>query len=148
MVQNPILEIAFCVFFRPNVGMKELHSIMHVEDDPDIRQIARMSLELVGGFEVAQFESGPAVLEQAASLRPDMVLLDVMMPGMDGEETYARLRQIDGYATVPIVFLTAKASRVDFDRLRVLGAADVILKPFDPMTLPEQIREIWARVAG
>jgi DNA-binding response OmpR family regulator len=128
--------------------MKELHTIVHVEDDPDIRQIARMSLELVGGFEVMQFESGPKVIEQAPTLKPDMVLLDVMMPGMDGEETYSRLRQIDSFATVPIIFLTAKASRADFDRLRELGAAEVILKPFDPMALPEQVKEIWARVAS
>lgn len=128
--------------------MKELHDIMHIEDDPDIRQIARMSLELVGGFEVAQFEGGQQALDQAPTLRPDMVLLDVMMPGMDGEETYIRLRQIEGYAELPIIFVTAKASRADFDRLRTLGAAEIILKPFDPMALPDQIRDIWARKAN
>ncbi|MPM04985.1 response regulator receiver domain-containing protein [Rhodobacter sp. 140A] len=128
--------------------MADLREIMHIEDDADIRQIARMSLELVGGFSVNQFEGGQPALDAAPALRPDMILLDVMMPDMDGEETFHKLREIPGYEAVPIIFVTAKASRADFDRLREIGAAEVILKPFDPMSLPDQIREIWTRVTA
>ncbi|AJE48390.1 response regulator [Celeribacter indicus] len=125
--------------------MAELKRIMHVEDDPDIRQIARMSLELVGGFEVIQYDCGLDAVENAPEIAPDIILLDVMMPGMDGMETYMRLRERSAYRDVPVVFVTAKASRADFGRLRDLGATDIILKPFDPMSLPDQIRDIWNR---
>ena len=116
---------------------------MHVEDDPDIREITRMSLELVGGFEVTQFSSGQDAVNWNPDVTPDMVLLDVMMPVMDGVETLKQLRKLDQFANVPIVFVTAKASRADFGQLRELGAKGIILKPFEPMELPAQLLEIW-----
>jgi len=125
--------------------MSSLQRILHVDDEPDIREIVRMSLSMVGGFEVEQFASGMEFLENADNAQADMIILDVMMPGLDGEETFQKLREIEGFAKTPIVFMTARASDQDFKRLRDLGAADVLVKPFDPMTLPDQVREIWAR---
>jgi Response regulators consisting of a CheY-like receiver domain and a winged-helix DNA-binding domain len=116
---------------------------MHVEDDPDIREITRMSLELVGGFEVVQFNCGVEAIENIPAQVPDMILLDVMMPVMDGMETLKKLREIAGYEDVPVIFVTAKTSRADFSHLRDLGAQDIILKPFEPMELPNQLLKIW-----
>ncbi|MBU2890383.1 response regulator [Celeribacter halophilus] len=127
--------------------MTELRRIMHIEDDPDIREITRMSLELVGGFDVIQFEGGDIALENLPNDAPDMILLDVMMPVMDGIETYARLREIDAYKDVPIIYVTAKTSKSDFKHLKENGALDVIIKPFEPMELPDQLRAIWASIA-
>lgn len=126
-------------------GMAELKRIFHVDDEPDIREIVRISLEMVGNFEVEQFASGMEILDHGWSALPDMIILDVMMPGLDGEQTFAKLREIDGLAEIPIVFMTARASDTDYQRLRALGAADVLVKPFDPMALPDQVREIWTR---
>ncbi|MDO6723253.1 response regulator [Celeribacter halophilus] len=126
--------------------MTELRRIMHIEDDPDIREITRMSLELVGGFDVIQFEGGDIALENLPDDAPDMILLDVMMPVMDGIETYARLREIDAYKDVPIIYVTAKTSKSDFKHLIENGALDVIIKPFEPMELPDQLRAIWASI--
>ncbi|MBU2867747.1 response regulator [Pacificibacter marinus] len=123
--------------------MKALQNIMHVEDDPDIREITRMSLELVGGFNVQQFSCGQDALDWDPDVTPDMVLLDVMMPVMDGVETLKQLRKRDRFADVPIVFVTAKASRADFGQLRELGAKGIILKPFEPMELPAELLKIW-----
>ncbi|SEK21334.1 response regulator [Pacificibacter marinus] len=123
--------------------MRELKKIMHVEDDPDIREISRMSLELVGGFEVTQFVCGKDAVDNAPEEAPDMILLDVMMPIMDGIETFHHLRKRENYANVPIIFVTAKASLADFSQLRSMGATEVILKPFEPMELPNQLQEIW-----
>ncbi|WP_101068682.1 response regulator [Roseovarius salinarum] len=127
--------------------MRELNRILHVEDDPDILKIAKMSLEMVGGFALAQYERGQEAIESAEAFAPDLVLLDVMMPDLDGEETMVRLRAIDTLAQTPVVFMTAKASQENHERLRSLGALDVIVKPFDPMALPDQLKEIWRRQA-
>lgn len=126
--------------------MKELTRILHVDDEPDIREIVRLSLEMVGGFEVLQVASGQEALQKVRAYAPDMIILDVMMPGLDGEQTFAQLRLIDGCSTTPIVFMTARASGSDSESLYKLGAADVLVKPFDPMALPDQVREIWSRL--
>lgn len=127
------------------IHMNDLKRILHVDDEPDIREIVRISLEMVGRFEVAQAASGHEAIDKAQSFAPDMILLDVMMPGLDGEQTFERLRQIESVGSTPIVFMTARASEADFGKLRELGAADVLIKPFDPMALPDQLREIWSR---
>ncbi|WP_244906095.1 response regulator [Celeribacter ethanolicus] len=133
--------LAFGTRYTPR--MKELHRIMHVEDDPDIREITRMSLELVGGFDVIQFKCGKDAVENLPTEAPDLILLDVMMPVMDGVETLKRLREVAAYAEVPVIFVTAKTSRADFGHLKAVGAQDIILKPFEPMELPGQLLKIW-----
>lgn len=124
--------------------MAELKRILHVDDDNDIRAIAKMALETFGGYEVTQFSSGQAALDGVAGLKPDVILLDVMMPGMDGVETMLCLRMIPGCDTPPVIFMTAKSQEHEVRALKAQGAQDVILKPFDPMTLSQRVHEIWS----
>ena len=126
--------------------MHELKRVLFVEDDPDIQTVARMSLEAVGGFTVMACSSGAEALERAAAFAPDLILLDVMMPGMDGLETLEALRRLPQVSRVPVVFMTAKVQAQEVSRYRDAGAADVIAKPFDPMTLPARVRTIWNRL--
>ncbi|WP_299565910.1 response regulator [uncultured Sulfitobacter sp.] len=114
--------------------------LLHVEDDPDIREIAKLSLELSGEFEVIQCESGPDALRTVEGYTPDVLLLDMMMPGMTGQETLERMRAVPHLANIPAIFMTARAQEVEHEALRAIGAAEVISKPFDPMSLPDQIK--------
>lgn len=114
--------------------------VLIVDDEPDIRRIARLSLSRVGGMEVLEASNGAEGLVRAKEERPDAVLLDVMMPAMDGPTTLARLREDPATAGIPVVFLTAKAIAAEVDRLKSLGAAGVLTKPFDPMTLARDLR--------
>lgn len=126
----------------------ELSRVMMVEDDPDIRAVAHLSLTAVGGFEVELCASGGAALERVPHFAPELVLLDVMMPGMDGPTTLARLLQLPAMRGVPVVFMTAKVQPQEVRDYIALGAADVVAKPFDPMTLPGELRRIWTRHHG
>ncbi len=119
-------------------------TILLVDDEPDIRELARMSLEMVGGFRVVVADSGAMAVELAASSAPDAVVLDVQMPGMDGPATLAALRGTTAGAQVPVVFLTASVQETQVAELRRLGAVGVLPKPFDPMTLPDQLRAVLA----
>ncbi len=123
----------------------ELKRITYVEDEPDIRSITEFSLKELGGFSLNVCASGPEALEQAPDFNPDLIILDVMMPGMDGIETFERMRAIPELADVPVIFLTAKTMKHEIDRFRALGSAEVITKPFDPLTLPGRVREIWRK---
>jgi CheY-like chemotaxis protein len=117
--------------------------LLLIDDEDDIRTIARMSLERVGGWSVIPVASGQAALEAAQDDGPfDAVLLDVMMPGIDGPATLQGLRDGGLPREIPIVFLTAKIGVADRERLYALGAAGVIAKPFDPMTLHEELQRI------
>lgn len=123
--------------------MAELTKILHVEDEADIREIAQMALEMIGGFEVAQAEGGEAALELIGAFAPELILTDVQMPGMTGSETLAAIRALPGYETIPGIYMTAKV--MESDREALIGAHDlgVITKPFDPTTLAAEIREMW-----
>ncbi len=125
--------------------MIAIKKILHVEDEPDIREVARLALEAVGGFAVESCASGEAALAKAPGFKPDIVLLDVMMPGMDGPTTLRRLRALPGFERTPVIFMTAKAMPQEIERFKELGALDVITKPFDPMGLADQVRAIWTR---
>jgi CheY-like chemotaxis protein len=120
-----------------------LQRVTYVEDEPDIRTLTEFALKELGGYEIDVCASGHEALEKTPNFNPDLIILDVMMPGMDGIETYKRLREIPKLAKTPIVFMTAKAMKHETDRYRALGAVDVIAKPFDPISLPDRIREIW-----
>ena len=122
-----------------------LKKVLYVEDEADIRTVAKVALESVGGFEVMMCASSAEAIEKAAAFGPDIILLDVMMPGMDGPDTLQALAKIPGLENTPAIFLTAKAMPEEIKRYRELGALDVIAKPFDPMTLADQVREIWDR---
>ncbi|PYQ52996.1 MAG: hypothetical protein DMF78_10120 [Acidobacteria bacterium] len=114
--------------------------VLVIDDEPDIRRIARLGLTKVGKMDVVEASNGTEGLARAKAERPDAILLDVMMPGLDGPSTLARLREDPDTAAVPVVFLTAKAIAAEVDRLRSLGAAGVLTKPFDPMTLARELR--------
>ncbi len=123
--------------------METLKRILYVEDDPDIQAIALMVLETIHGFEVKACCSGHEALEKAVAFQPDLILLDVMMPGMDGPETLQHLREFPELATTPVVFMTAKVQPQEVQGYIRLGALGVIAKPFDPMTLTQQLKTIW-----
>lgn len=125
---------------------QELHKILYVEDEPDIQAVAQLALEAVGGFEVKICSSGQEALQNALTFKPDLFLLDVMMPGMDGPTTLSKLREIPQLTSVPAIFMTAKVQPQEVMQFKSLGALDVIAKPFDPMTIAQQIRESWARL--
>lgn len=123
--------------------MSALPRILYVEDEPDIQAVARMALEMVGGFEVKVCSSGEEALREAEHFAPDMILLDVMMPGMDGPSTLEALRRNPSLADTPVAFMTAKVQPAEVAHYKSLGARGVIAKPFDPMTLAGQVRELW-----
>lgn len=116
--------------------------ILVVDDDDSIREVATLALELVGGWRVSSAESGSLALVSARSEQPDVVLLDVMMPGMDGLATLAALRQDPVTAGIPVVLMTAKATTGDEPEWQGLDVIGVIAKPFDPMLLARRIRAL------
>jgi CheY-like chemotaxis protein len=120
-----------------------LAKILCAEDDPDIQAIMQMALEHVGGYTVLIAPNGREALDHAPAFAPDLILLDVMMPEMDGPTTLEALRADPALADIPVIFLTAKAQQHEIERYRALGIAEVISKPFDPLTLPERVRAIW-----
>ncbi|WP_315721563.1 MULTISPECIES: response regulator [unclassified Bradyrhizobium] len=119
--------------------MTAIH-ILHVDDEPDIREVVELSLGLDPDFIVHSCGSGRDAVAMAAELAPDIILLDVMMPVLDGPATLAQLRQSPATADVPVVFMTARTQARETDRFRSLGAVGVIQKPFDPMTLAASLR--------
>jgi len=125
-----------------------LKKIMLVEDEPDIQLITRLSLEVGGGYEVLVCGSGTEAVSCAQAYAPDLVLLDVMMPGMDGVATMGALRELPELAKTPVVFFTANAQREVQQDLRLRGALGVIVKPIEPNVLVEQIRMLWQRHAS
>ncbi|GMA30024.1 response regulator [Litorihabitans aurantiacus] len=116
--------------------------VMVVDDDDSIREVATLALELVGGWRVTTAGDGPAAIDAVRDARPDVVLLDVMMPGMDGITTLARLREVPGAAEVPVVLMTAKAATGEEPEWQGLDILGVIAKPFDPMTLAARVAEL------
>ncbi len=121
----------------------DLVRILYVEDEPDIQAVAKMALEAIGGFTVEVASSGAEALDRAPGFNPDLVLLDVMMPEMDGPTTLRALRENPQTSATPVIFVTAKAQAHEIAEYKSQGAIDVITKPFDPMTLPDAIRKIW-----
>ena len=116
--------------------------VLHIDDDPDIREIARISLEVVGPFTLLQCASGFEALEKATEFAPDVILMDVMMPELGGVETCARLKAMPELKDVPVIYMTAKAQTRETQTLMQTGAIGVITKPFDPMALPTQILDM------
>ncbi len=116
--------------------------ILVIDDDDDVRAIAQMSLEAVGGFSVRTASCGEDGVVAASEEPPDAILLDVMMPGMDGPTTFRRLQAIETTRDVPVVLLTAKVMGTDGQQFADLGVAGVISKPFDAMQLPTELSRI------
>ena len=125
------------------MGAAGLQKVLYVDDEPDIREIVQLALGLVDGVEVRVCESGERALQLLPDITPDLVLLDVMMPGTDGPTTLQRMRADPRFAKIPVVFVTAKAMPAEVARFVEMGAAAVIAKPFDPMQFGQQIVAIW-----
>jgi CheY-like chemotaxis protein len=120
-----------------------LRSVLYVDDEPDIREIVQIALRLTGTMSVHTAESGEHALTLARALLPDLVLLDVMMPGLDGPATLTRMRKDPIIAPIPVIFMTAKAMPEEVSLLHQMGAIGVIAKPFDPMQLITQVSSLW-----
>jgi CheY-like chemotaxis protein len=125
------------------VSAKELKSLLYVDDDADIREIVQMSLSLDGAMAVFLSDGGERALTKMRVEQPDLVVLDVMMPGMDGPAILKRMRGDAELRHIPVVFMTAKANPQEVARLTDLSAIGVIAKPFDPMALGDQVRALW-----
>jgi CheY-like chemotaxis protein len=113
--------------------------ILVIDDEDDIREVAKLSLEMVGGYEVLLARSGAEGLAMAQAEIPDTILLDVMMPEMDGSSTFRKLQENPATRKIPVIFITAKVQAADQRRFRDLGVTSVIAKPFDPMKLASQV---------
>jgi CheY-like chemotaxis protein len=124
--------------------VKRLERILHIEDADDIRKIVEIILVRMGHYAVLQCASGQEAEEKAAGFAPDLILLDVMMPGQDGPLTLQHLRAQPALKDTPVVFMTAKVQSAEIEMLKGLGAIDVLAKPFDPSTLCKQIETIWS----
>ena len=128
--------------------MSTLQRILCVEDEPDIRSVVKLALEAVGRFTVLLCASGQEAIEKGPAFAPDFILLDAMMPGMDGPSTLKALRQVPSLANVPVAFMTAKVQPSEISGFKALGALDVIAKPFNPRTLAGTVKSIWERRVG
>jgi two-component system, OmpR family, response regulator len=120
----------------------KIETVLLVDDDPSIRCIAGISLAEVGKWQVSLADSGKTALQVLLTENPDLILLDVMMPGMDGPTLFGLIKSNAKCSNTPVIFMTAKVQKHELDHYHQLGAAGVISKPFDPMTLPSQIRTI------
>jgi CheY-like chemotaxis protein len=116
--------------------------ILLIDDEEDIREVTAVSLETVAGWQVSSADSGLAGLELARKARPDAILLDVMMPERDGPATLRLLHNDEATRGIPVIFLTAKVQSIEQERLEAIGAAGILAKPFDPLSLADQIKEI------
>jgi CheY-like chemotaxis protein len=121
-------------------NLMNAYRLLHVEDEPNIREVVEMSLALDPGITLKSCASGADALVAAANWEPDIMLMDVMMPTMDGPETLSRLRENARTAKIPVVFMTARAQTHEVEHFLSLGAAGMIAKPFDPMTLAATVR--------
>ncbi len=123
--------------------MSELKKVLYIEDEPDIRAVAEIALQQIGGLVLKCCASGPEGLESISDFDPQLILLDVMMPGMDGPTVLAHIRENADYQHIPVVFITAKVQAAEVEDLMKLGAFAVISKPFSPMEIAGQLRDIW-----
>ena len=126
--------------------MNEPQTVLIVDDEDDIRELARISLERVGGLRVVAARSGEEALTLATAEKPDAIILDAHMPGLDGPATLERLKADPATAQIPVVFLTGSVQTAEMDRFKTLGAVGVLPKPFDPMGLAKDLRAClgWA----
>ena len=125
---------------------RALNRICYVEDDEDIQRIVRMSLERIGKMTVEVVGDPTKAIDAIKAFKPDMVMLDWMMPAMDGPTLFRQMKARPETKDLPVVFITAKAAQRDLDELMALGAVGAISKPFSPKDLPEQLRALWAKL--
>lgn len=119
-----------------------IRKVLLVDDEADIRTLGQLSLSRLGGWETVLAASGAEAVTRAVAEQPDLILLDVMMPGMDGPSTFTQLRAQEATARIPVIFMTAKTQKQEVARFLELGAVGVICKPFDPVMLPSEIKRL------
>ena len=117
--------------------------MLYVEDDCDIAEVTIMVLQDIGGFEVEHCYCGEKALERLSIFKPQLILMDVMMPGLDGPQTLQKLRQIPNGEDIPVIFITAKAQTHEQASYKEMGSLGVIIKPYEPTTLCAQIEALW-----
>lgn len=127
------------------MAAQQLNRILYIEDEPDIQTVAKLALESIGGYTLEVCSSGSEAITKAEAFGPDLILLDVMMPGMDGPTTLKNLHELESMRNTPAIFMTAKVQADEVKQLKDCGAIDVIAKPFDPITLSETLNGIWAQ---
>jgi two-component system OmpR family response regulator len=123
--------------------MRDLQSVLYVDDDPDICSVVQATLHLVPGLNVQTADSGERAIDLTYEMRPDLVLMDVMMPGLDGPSTFRRMRESALLTQIPVIFMTAKVLPTEIAQLLHLGAIGVIVKPFDPLKLYGELLSLW-----
>ena len=119
-----------------------IRKVLIVDDDEDIRTVSALAARRIGKWDVMVAATGEEALDRARTEQPDVILLDVMMPGTDGPTTLTKLREHPATAAIPVIFLTAKAQKQEVERYMALGAAGVIVKPFDVMKLADEVRRL------
>ena len=124
--------------------MKPLSKILYLEDDPHISEIALIALRDIAGFDVLHCGQGHDAIDAFSDYQPDMLLLDVMLPDLDGPQVLEAIRKLNGGASVPAIFMTAKAQKHEQDAYMQQGAISVIVKPFDALTLGETLQSLWS----
>lgn len=123
--------------------MTELKKIIYAEDEPDLQTVVEMTVQAMSDFEMKICDNGKILLDCVEEYSPDLIMLDVMMPELDGPSTFNKLKEMEKLKNVPVIFMTAKAQVHEVEHFKSLGAIGVITKPFDPMTLCEEIQNIW-----
>ncbi len=123
----------------------DIKNVLLVDDDLNIRTLAQMGLEGLTDWKVELAGSGAEAISKATELKPDLIILDVMMPGMDGPTTLGELRKVEALLGIPVIFMTAKAQTHEVELYQKMGARGIITKPFDPMTLPDDIQGILSK---
>lgn len=123
--------------------MQELKKILYAEDEPDVQTVVEMTVQAMSDYEIKICDNGKKLLDCVEDYNPDLILLDVMMPEMDGPTTFKNLQQHKKTKDIPVIFMTAKAQVHEVEKFKEIGALGVITKPFDPMSLCDEILEIW-----
>lgn len=125
--------------------MDALRHVLYVDDEPDMRMLVQLTLENIGNMKVSLCENAIDVLETAIDQHPQLIILDALMPGIDGPELLALIRKDTRLSDIPVIFLTARTAQADIDALVGAGAIGVINKPFDLTSLPQQVRSLWEK---
>ena len=123
--------------------MRKLNKILYAEDQRDIQIIAQLALTSISHYQLHMCNDGEQALEAISDFQPDLVMLDVMMPNMDGPTTFSEMKKRDEMKDIPVLFITAGVQPKEIEQLKAMGALDIISKPFDPVTLGQNIENIW-----
>jgi two-component system OmpR family response regulator len=124
----------------------QLKKIMYVEDDPDLRKIVMVSLATKGGFTVRVCDSGAQAIKEVGKFQPDLIIMDVMMEDMGGPETLCELRKLPEAAAIPVLFMTSRVMLQEVENYKKIGAAGIIKKPFHPLKLADEVKELWGQI--